>query len=330
MIASVHGAAALHIGATVVAVASRDPRRAITLTEQVGGQAVLFDELPAGADVVVVCTPPAQHLAHALHAINAGVHVVVEKPLCTTLADADRLVDATAAADVNVVYGENLLHAPVIEALLGQVRSLGDVTLLEIRTMQGLPEWGDFTTAEWGGGALFDLGAHPLALALQIATVCGAGDPVSVRADMRGGSTHRSDEHADVHLEFASGLVAHVIASWQAGPTPVWDVQASSATGVVRAEVLPTMSLERNGEPVVIEHGGDDHIEGPLGDFGYAHQLRRALGGGHSGTVTDVELGRRVLDVTCGAYASAARAGDRVGLPYAGSRDRTPLQILRS
>lgn len=320
--ARLHGAAALAVGATVDAVASRDPRRAIELTGQLGGQAVLFDELPAGADLVVVCTPPGHHLDHALSALAAGTPVLVEKPMCTTLEEADRLVEESGPL---LVLAENLLHAPVVDAVCRHAPTLGRITHLEVRALQGLPHWGDFTTVDWGGGALFDLGAHPVALALHLADVCGEGAPVGVTAEMSGGIGHRTDEHADVRIRFEGGLVARVVASWKAGPAPVWDLQISSETAVLRAEILPAVSFERNGDSVALS---PDPVAGPLGDLGYAAQMRRALGAPTT-MRPDASFGRRVLDVTCAAYASAASGGRNVATPFTGSRDRTPLQILR-
>ena len=84
-------------GVTVGPVASRTPARAAERAAQVGGRAVTYDELPAGADVVLVATPPARHASDALAALAAGAAVIVEKPLATTLAEADALVEAAAA-----------------------------------------------------------------------------------------------------------------------------------------------------------------------------------------------------------------------------------------
>ena len=64
-----------------------------------------------------MCTPPAQHAEHALAAVAAGAGVLVEKPLCTTLADADRLV-AAAAGGATLAYAENLVHAPAVQLAL--------------------------------------------------------------------------------------------------------------------------------------------------------------------------------------------------------------------
>ena len=94
---------------------------------------------------------------------------------------------------------------------------------------------------------LFDLGVHPLAVALLLAA---PARPVAVRAELDGADDHPVDEHAELDLRFDTGLVARVVASWRGGDTPVWDAQASSPTGVVRIELLPEVRLERDGGPV--------------------------------------------------------------------------------
>ncbi|RPI07458.1 MAG: hypothetical protein EHM63_07755, partial [Actinobacteria bacterium] len=88
-IAAVHGLAAKQLGLTITHVASRHREKAQQMAARAGAVACGYDDLPAGADVVVVCSAPQCHAAHALHAVAAGARVVVEKPLCTTLADAD-------------------------------------------------------------------------------------------------------------------------------------------------------------------------------------------------------------------------------------------------
>ena len=57
----------------------------------------------------------------------------------------------------------------MIERALALTADLGPIEHLEVRALQGRPDWGDFLTAGWGGGVLFDLGVHPLAVALLAA-----------------------------------------------------------------------------------------------------------------------------------------------------------------
>ena len=111
-IAAVHGYAVDHVpGLRISQVAlPRSGAGGQRSPERIGAEPCRYEDLPAGADGVVVCTPPAQHLEHARRAIDGGVPVLIEKPLCTTLAEADELV-AAAEGGARIAYAENLVHA---------------------------------------------------------------------------------------------------------------------------------------------------------------------------------------------------------------------------
>jgi predicted dehydrogenase len=322
--ATVHGLAATAAGVPVVAVASRDRQRAAERAGQLGARPCRYDELPAGATAVVVATPPPTHAELALAAVRDGAAVLVETPLCTTLADADRLVAASNEDGAVVVYGESLAAAPLVGQAVRLTRGLGPLRFVEARALSPRPEWGDHLQPSWGGGALFDLGVHPLALALLLAA---DDEPVELAADLAAPDRQALDDHARVELRFASGLRAVVEASWRT-PEVVWDLQASSDTGVVRADLLPRPGLERDGDPVAApdpEPGVDPLVAG----LGFVEQLRalRAACGGRAPAL-DATFGRRVLDLVCAAYASAGSGGP-VPLPFTGRRDRTPLELWR-
>jgi predicted dehydrogenase len=326
-IAAVHGLAASHVpGLRVSHVASRDPARAAVAAERMGAEPCTYDELPAGADGVVVCTPPAQHFEHAQRALAAGAAVLIEKPLCATLAEADELV-AAAEGGARIAYAENLAHAPIVRLALGHTAQLDGIDLVDVRALQSRPTWGDFLTEGWGGGVLFDLGVHPLAVALLLAA---PAVPVEVRASLEGADDHPVDEHAEVQLHFDTGLDARVTASWRGGDGPIWDAQVSAPDGVVRLELLPELLLERNGTEVRLP-AVPDGVPRQLEELGYLAQIESfaldlqqerqpALG---------APFGRRILDVVCAAYSSAGQGGDWVPLPFTGPRDRTPLQLWR-
>jgi len=325
--AAVHGYAVDQVpGLSITAVASRDPARAADAARRVGAAACRYEDLPAGAEGVVVCTPPHQHAEQVLAAAAAGAAVLVEKPLCATLADADRLV---AAADdgARIAYAENLVHAPAVRLALAHAAQLDGIDLIDVRAIQPRPTWGDFLTEGWGGGVLFDLGAHPLAIALLLAA---PARPTEVRAVLEGASDHPVDEHAEVSIRFDTGAMARVVASWRGSGDPVWDVQASSPDGVVRLELLPHVLLERNGTEVRLPPIPEG-VPAPLEELGYLGQIESfALDIAQRRTPElGPAFGRSVLDLTCGAYASAAGGGAWVDLPFAGPRNQAPIQLWR-
>jgi myo-inositol 2-dehydrogenase / D-chiro-inositol 1-dehydrogenase len=330
--AAVHGLAVNALPSSrVVAVASRTAEAAARCAAEAGGRVVAYEDLPAGADIVIVATPPARHAVDALRAMAAGAAVVVEKPLCATLADADRLVRVVEAGGV-LTYAENLLFSDATAVALSEIATVGRLQHLTARALQPRPSWGDFTRHHWGGGVLFDLGVHPLALVVRAA---GTARPVAVRARFDTSADIEVEDHARVALRFDDDLTAEVEVSWR-HDTPVWDLQAASDTGVVRYDLLPELGLERNGEPVALPPlpTFEDDDGGPppqLLELGYVEQLRDAEAAwraGRSTTVSDVHLGRDLLEIVCAAAVSA-RTGDEVPLPYTGPRDRTPAELWR-
>ncbi len=329
MIAGVHAAAATELGLRVIAVASRSPERAHALASVVAADVAGYSDLPAGADIVVVATPPQCHAADAIRLLDAGAAVVLEKPLCRTLAEADQLVTAAERNGGRLLYAENLAYAPIVQQLVALVPQLGRLTHVEVRALQGPPTWGDFTSDDWGGGALFDLGVHPLAVAMLVANAAGLGRPQAVSARLVGGPGHDGDEHADVWLHHRNGLVSHVVASWQAGPDQLWDVQVAGDHGVVRAELQPALSLEYNGDAVA--RPARTGQVAMLGELGYSGQMRAMIDDLAAGRepVMSATFGREVLQVVMAAYSSAARDGERVAVPFTGPRDLTPLQMWR-
>jgi myo-inositol 2-dehydrogenase / D-chiro-inositol 1-dehydrogenase len=327
-ISAVHGLAALAVGLTPAAVASRRRATAASRAEQLEASVVRYDELPAGADLVVVCTPPACHVGDAMGILQGGGAALVEKPLATTLADADRLVTAARAVPGRVGYAENLAHAPAVTAALARRAALGPVTHLEARVVQPPPPWGEYRTEQWGGGVLFDVGPHPLALALLLAR---PARPVEVAARLAGGEGHPTDEHAEVTLRFDSGLQADVLVSWRSAGEVLWDVQAAGRTGVLRIELLPHPVLEVDGDPVALAPPPQPLPDPKLYELGYCDQLRSFaadVAAGREGAM-DAAFGREVLEILCAAYASAGAGGEPSALPFAGPRDRTPLQLWR-
>jgi predicted dehydrogenase len=330
MVAGVHAAACQSLDWPIRAVASRSPDRATQLARTVGANPCSFDDALAErrGDIAIVATPPMAHVDDAIRLLDAGYQVVVEAPIACTLADADRLIDAEQRVGRSVLYSEHLVASPVVDGLLSDVGGIGALTHLSARAIQAPPTWRSASGSDWGGGALFDLGVHPVGVALRVAAEAGAGPPALLTAVVTDASTER--EHATVRLHFTSGLVATIVVGWQPGATPDWDVQASSASAVLRAELYPRPSLEHNGESM----GVGARPLGPslVDDYGYAPQLKRFWTNIRTGRPVPAtsQLGRQVLDVISAAHWSAGRKAIEVPLPFSGPRDRTPRDLLHA
>ena len=84
-------------------------------------------------DAVVVATPPASHAEIGLRALNAGKHVLIEKPMATSVADAEKLVIAAAANDLQLMVGHIFEYNPAVRQLRELIQSgeLGRVLYMD-------------------------------------------------------------------------------------------------------------------------------------------------------------------------------------------------------
>lgn len=327
MISHAHAIAAHSLGMRISAVASRSRERRDQRALELAARSVEYADLPAGADIVIVATPPALHFDDVVHSLERGAAVVVEKPLVTTLNEADRLVMIAERHANKVLYAENLAYAPAFRKWITQIADMGSVQHLSVRMEQSAPSWGSFLDPQWGGGVLFDLGVHPIALMVLSARACGAGEVVSVSAILEGDAT---DEHADVTLVFAGGLSARVVVSWRGSPTPHWSLQAASESAALTLELMPDVTLERNGDPIALATAS---TQPPMIEtLGYLDQLRAFRADLADGTTPwmNVSFGRWIMEIVCACYTSARRNGEPTPALSGCDRTLTPWQLWRS
>ena len=133
-------------------------------------------------DAVSVCTPPAVHAPATIDALNAGKHVMCEKPMAMNAVEAAAMVEAARengkvlAIDFQTRFGREpqLLKQIIDDGELGEIYFARTV----YNRRRGIPAWGVFHIREHsGGGALMDLGVHMLDLTLWL---MGHPKPVSV------------------------------------------------------------------------------------------------------------------------------------------------------
>src|SRR5689334_4888401 len=111
-----HGCLARNPDAAVLAVASPTPGRAEAFAAQHGVPRAFVDHRELLAmpeiDLVFVATPNATHAPIAIDAARAGKHVVVEKPMCLSLVEADRMLAAARESGVKLMHAEEFCFAP--------------------------------------------------------------------------------------------------------------------------------------------------------------------------------------------------------------------------
>jgi len=182
-----------------------------------------YDSLLAAVEVVDLCTPTDTHAELALRGVAAGRHVVCEKPLALTLAEAEKMVAACATAGVQLHVahlGRYLAgYAAARQAVLdGEV---GEPTELRLYRGGAAPTWATwFADPARSGGVLLDLGIHDIDFARWI-----AGDVVDVTGAMTGPG------RGVAVLTHASGARSEVTAEWGAAGKPFRTSFEISGTG---------------------------------------------------------------------------------------------------
>ena len=130
-------------------------------------------------DLVNISTYSDSHADYAVAAMEAGAHVFVEKPLATTVADAQRVVDCAVANGRKLVVGYILRHHPSWMRLIAEARGLGGpyVFRLNLNQQSSGPTWDVHKTLMQSTSPIVDCGVHYVDVMCQITDA----KPVEVR-----------------------------------------------------------------------------------------------------------------------------------------------------
>lgn len=126
-----------------------------------------------GLDAVSICTPNKFHAAATIRALEAGCHVLCEKPPAMTPQEAEQMELTAKKSNKILTYGFHYRHSQQVAALKRFIDAgeLGDIYMGRITAVRrrGIPGWGVFTNKELqGGGPLIDIGVHMLDTALYL------------------------------------------------------------------------------------------------------------------------------------------------------------------
>ena len=199
-------------GVTVTAIAARDANRAeeYAAAHGIPRSFASYDELLADSDVdaVYVPLPAGLHAEWTLRAIDAGKHVLCEKPFTRNAIEAERVRDAAAASGLVVMEAHHASFHPLVARVRELAASLGEI--------EGGSSWFHVpirpgNDIRWnlalGGGSLMDLGVYPLRF---LRDVLGAGEVESARAWRRGDI----DRRMRARLRHGSALVEIDCGMW--------------------------------------------------------------------------------------------------------------------
>jgi len=123
-----------------------------------------------GIDAVDVCTPNGLHAPATIGALEAGHHVLVEKPMAMNAAEARAMLEASKKAKKHLIIGFQHRFEPRTKLIRDQIQSGAFGKILYVRCQalrrRGIPNWGVFGRKELqGGGPMIDIGVHVIEMA---------------------------------------------------------------------------------------------------------------------------------------------------------------------
>jgi predicted dehydrogenase len=248
-------------------------------------------------DAVVIATPNALHAPQAIACLEAGTHVLVEKPMTTSSAEAARMVAAADASPARLMVAHCWRFHSDVRALRERIAAgrLGEV--VKTRGYGAHAGWGPegwFTDpALAGGGSLADMGVHAIDTARFL-----LGDPTPERVCAAIGTRYgasRVDDDAILLIGWSSGANSIVEAGWwqpHLGGLEA-DTEVYGTRGYARVWEPPAGMVEEE------EHAPQSMYTTQMDAFVSAIRERRD-------PRPDVRDGAVVVDVVERAYRSAA------------------------
>ena len=295
---------------TRISFASRERAKADAFRSEFGGELAFAPYEQAfsheSIDVIVLCTPNHTHRELAIAALENEKHVVIEKPIACTTAEADEIIATAKRIGRRVLVAENHRYRPHVMAIERIVRS-GELDVIKLIRINVLRHH-QFAENEWradrdcmGGGILIDAGIHWVNVLLTL----GQGFPVSISA-YQPPATNRPTSQEDsivVTCQFENGAVGVLTYSWGVrGTLPLGFFSVHCSKGSVYS-----LNAGRFG---VLNRGLIRPLLFPFPDWqGYEAMWKDFLRGFASGNLEQClmtgEIGRRDLAFVEQAYRSA-------------------------
>ena len=237
----------------IIAVASRDPRRAAAFANEHGIPRSLgsYEELLAdpNVDAVYICVPNSLHHAWTMAALAAGKHVLCEKPYTRRPIE---VIEAFDAADrAGLVLSEAFMwrHTPLARRLVELVPSIGELQHIRSTFSFTLDDLANIRlSSELDGGSLMDVGTYCVSGARLLA----AAEPVAAFGSSVVGPTGVDTRFTGI-LRFASGLTAQFVSGFTSDHR---SLEAIGSDGSILAPDPWSSQVDlivRNGEEIRVE-----------------------------------------------------------------------------
>jgi len=297
--------------ATLTYVVDADRGRGERLAADTGARYAADHRAVLGeVDAVSICVPHPALAAIAIDAAEAGLHMIIEKPMATTLPDADRVIAAARKARIVLMVGFVHRYRPEAQRAHALITSgaIGEPVFLTDHSAGGdqtaWPAW--VQRARDGGGALFYSGVHRIdrarwLLGGRVASVRG-----SVAALLPGSD---ADSSFAALLDFVNGRRAAITHHYHAVPIPArWETDIYGADGVIRM---------RTGESVEIMTSTGSTREDAGPDRRFDNEVEAFLDAiaGKGNVIPSAEDGRDALEIALAIAASSPGATRTISAP---------------
>lgn len=310
-IGAVHAHAYQHIpDVEIVGIADPIAEKAEPLAKETNSRAFRdYQELlRAGIDILNVCTPPSNHLPATLAAAQAGVHVLMEKPIARTLAEADEMISACKNANVNLMTGfTHHFYPEMLEAKrLVQSGAIGKPLMvldnMSITYSFVLPWYRNRDVA--GGGVFMCNAVHGFDRAAwvieqRVSAVCAQVEPTT-------GS--RGEEFGAALAKFDGGAQGNFFQHWGPYRTLQCELQIFGEEGLVHVRSWDSVELFVGDKRTVTHFYKPDHGLSQRSMLGMINELTEMVNSvreNRAPSVTGVD-GRTALANVLAVYESAA------------------------
>ncbi len=278
-------------------------------------------------DIVIIGAPNDLHAQMVIDAAQAGKHIICEKPLCRTLEEAERMLEACERAGVKLMYAEELCFAPKYVRLkqLVDEGALGEIHLVKQSEKHDGPHSPWFWNAERsGGGVMLDMGCHGIEFArwmLNKATITGVYCDLNRTVHIE---KTQGDDEGILILTFENGARAYIEESWAKLGGMDDRAEVHGSEGVAYANLLQGNSIQtysKQGYGYAVEKAGSTAgwsftIYEELWNYGFPQEMQHFVDCIRLGQepLETGEDGLRVMEILHAAYESAA-TGKRVKPP---------------
>jgi len=235
-------------GLEFVGVCDQNPERLQAATDEMGECATFTDVedlIAAGiADAAAVLTPHNAHEPLAVRLLEAGLHVVVEKPMAITVEECDRMIAAAEQSGRMLSVFHNRHWDPDIVTLKRIVEAglIGEVFSIECNMLgYGRPAQWWRSNKAISGGIVYDMGAHQFEKILQLVSPHGSAGPHVPVTALAFGHAHKrvwwdvtNEDYVRGYLRFPNGLEAQLVQSdLAAARKDFWTIQGTRGGIVV-------------------------------------------------------------------------------------------------